>query len=60
MAKLPYKPDPRYGEEGQSKERKSVNNDLNPWIPQRAPHPSKKEVLKVYYNRKKYCVKNNH
>lgn len=41
MAKLPYKPDPRYGEESIRKERRSVNNDINPWIPQRAPYPSK-------------------
>ncbi|AEV31037.1 DNA-directed DNA polymerase III PolC [Owenweeksia hongkongensis DSM 17368] len=50
MAKLPYKPDPRYGEEGQSKERKSVNNDINPWIPQRAPYPSKDDRDRSFNN----------
>lgn len=48
MAKLPYKPDPRYGDEQLTKIKKSATNDLNPWIPQRAPYPSRNDRNKSF------------
>lgn len=48
MAKLPYQPDPRYGDEQMGKVKRSPNNDINPWIPQRAPYPSKGDRDKAF------------
>lgn len=51
MAKLPYQPDPRYGDEQISKVKRSPTSDINPWIPQRAPYPSKVDRDKSFGNK---------